>query len=190
MRSTKKWIVMLITMSCMFVLYACGDKEVPDTTPPSLTPSESSGSKESSTLDESGKSLAPFPDESETSETGSGETRIRLTFDGGEAIAVLEDNPTTQSLLTQLSATVTFSDFGGAEKIAYFPVDLSREGAPGGYDPVVGDIACYGPWGNLVIYYGDAPYANGIIPMGYMESGLDVLSEHDADFEVTLEIIE
>lgn len=191
MRSVKKWIVLLIAMSCMFALAACGNGKSPDTTSQSLSAasSESSGPKESSALDEGSKPQTTPPDESETSESGSGEIRIRLTFDGGEAIVVLEDSTTTQSLLAQLPATVTFTDFGGAEKIAYFPENLSREGAPDGYDPVVGDVACYGPWGNLVIYYNDAPYANGIIPMGHMESGLDALSEQDADFEVTLEII-
>lgn len=192
MRNAKKWVALLITISCVFALAACGSSKVPDaTTPPlSAAPSESTTTKESSTPDEGSKPQTTLSAESKTSESGGGEIRIRLTFDGGEAIAVLEDNPTTQSLLAQLPATVKFTDYGGAEKIAYFPEDLSREGAPDGYDPVVSDVACYGPWGNLVIYYDDAPYANGIIPMGHMESGLDALSEHDADFEATIEIIE
>lgn len=201
MRSEKKWITLLIAVSCMLAFVACGNNEKPDTT--SLSPSaassessapdetiKSSGPKESSAPDEGSKSQTAPPDESETSESGSGEIRIRLRFDGGEAIAVLEDNPTTQSLIEQFQATLTVEDFGGSEKIVYFPEDLSREGAPSGYDPAVGDVACYGPWGNLAIYYHDASYANGLIPMGHIESGLDALSKQDADFEVIIEIIE
>lgn len=133
--------------------------------------------------------MAP-PDDSDTSESGSGEIRIRLTYDGGEAFAVLEDNPITRSLIEQLLATSTVKDFGSSEKVIYFPEGLSSEDALSGYDPVVGDVACYGPWGNLAIYYHDAPYANGLIPMGHIETGLDALSKQDADFEATIEIIE
>lgn len=56
---------------------------------------------------------------------GEGEIRIRLMFSDRDIIAILEDNPTTQSLLAQLPVTVNFDDFAGVEKIAYLPVDLS-----------------------------------------------------------------
>ena len=49
--------------------------------------------------------------------------------------------------------------------------DLSRKDVSSGYDPAVGDVACYDLWGNLAIYYHDAPYANGLITMGHIESG-------------------
>ena len=102
---------------------------------------------------------------------------------------MLEDNPTTQSLLSQLPATVTFDDYAGSEKIAYFPHDLSVQDAPDGYDPARGNVACYGPWGNLVFYYQEASYADGIIYMGRVESGLEELASMGAGFEVTVEQI-
>ncbi len=102
-------------------------------------------------------------------------TRIRLTFAGGTAEAVLEENAATQSLLTQLPAEVAIEDFAGAEKIAYLPQDLAGRGEAG-YDPTVGDVACYGPWGNLVFFYGDQPYAQGLYYMGRVESGLQQLA--------------
>lgn len=113
--------------------------------------------------------------------------RIRLSFAGGEAIAVLTDSPTTQSLLKQLPVTVMMEDFAGAEKIAYFPERLSREGAPEGYDPALGDVACYGPWGNLAIFYKDQPYASGLIPMGTVESGLNALAAQTGSFKVVFQ---
>lgn len=112
--------------------------------------------------------------------------RIRLSFADGEAIVLLQDNPTSQSLLHQLPVTVTLDDFAGAEKIAYLPQKLSTEGAPRGYDPVVGDFTCYGPWGNVAIFYGDQPYAAGLIPMGSFETGLDLIAAIDSDTEVSI----
>lgn len=116
--------------------------------------------------------------------------RICMTFDNGKAVAVLYDNPTTRSLLKQLPATVTIEDFADAEKIAYFPKSLSKEGAPGGYDPKRGDVTCYGPWGNLAIFYKDRPYASGLISMGRIESGLDKLAAQKKNFEVFVEMVE
>lgn len=179
MRSVKKWIFLLILVIYMIALSACGNN---------VAPSESSGPKESNAPDEASKSQTT--DESNTAKSGNGEIRIRLIFDGGEAIAVLDDNPTTQSLIEQLPVTLTAEDFSGSEKIVYFPKNLSREGAPSGYDPAIGDVACYGPWGNLAIYYHDGSYADSLIPMGHIESGLDDLAKQDANFEVTLEITE
>ncbi|GEM_PF-166751 len=120
-------------------------------------------------------------------QSASQEIRVRLTFEGGEVIAVLTDGPTTQSLLAQLPVTVTVEDFAGAEKIAYLPQRLSREDAPDGYDPALGDVACYGPWGNLAIFYKDQPYASGLIPMGTIESGLDALSAQAGSLEAVLQ---
>ncbi|MGI6169855.1 MAG: cyclophilin-like fold protein [Christensenellales bacterium] len=117
------------------------------------------------------------------------EIRVRLTFEGGEAMAVLIDNPSTQSLLEQLPVTLTMEDFADAEKIAYFPKSLSQDGAPKGYDPAPGDIACYGPWGNLAVFYGDQPYTAGLIPMGTIESGLGALSAQEAGFGVVFQMM-
>ena len=122
--------------------------------------------------------------------SGDGVIRIRFTFDGQEAIAILDDNSATQSLLAQLPAAVTISDYAGAEKIAYFSGDLSGENAPEGYDPQAGDVTCYAPWGNMAIFYKDQPYASGLVPMGRIESGLDALSALSADRPATVERVE
>lgn len=123
-----------------------------------------------------------------TAESG-GELRIRFSFDSGEAVAVFNDIPPVRSLLAQLPATVTISDYAGAEKIAYFAETLTAEGAPEGYDPQIGDVACYGPWGNMAIFYSDQPYAEGLWPMGKIESGLDLLAALPEGASVTIEKI-
>lgn len=159
--------------------------KVPNNSKPYPTPGETN------TIHQGTQNNAPAvvtdPPIAEASTQTGGEIRIRLTFSGGETVAVLEDNPTTQSLLAQLPITVTFDDFANAEKIAYFPEDLSTQDAPNGHDPQIGDVACYGPWGNIAFFYKDQPYASGLIPMGRVESGLEKLIAMKSGSEVKIE---
>ena len=116
--------------------------------------------------------------------------RIRFTFNGRQAVALLSDNPTTRSMLAHLPVTIPFEDYAGTEKIAYFPQKLSGENAPDGYAPAAGDITCYGPWGNLAIFYKGRSYSGGLIYMGTIESGLDELARQGSGFDVTIEAVE
>jgi len=173
MRISKKLTLLLLSLCCVVSLTACAKNNA------YIAPS-SFEDEASSVVVAGNENFSKFG-------TVDGELRIRLTFSSGETITVLKDNPTTQSLLAQLPTTVTFDDFASAEKIAYFPDKLSAQDAPNGFDPKIGDVACYGPWGNLVFFYKDQPYANGLIPMGRVESGLEAISAMDAGFEVTIE---
>lgn len=124
----------------------------------------------------------------ETVADASATTQIRLAFDGKEAVVVLEDNATTRDFLSMLPMTLTFEDYAGSEKISYLPRDLSTEGAPSIYDPSVGDLILYAPWGNLAVFYHDAGSSSGPVPMGHVESGLDLLTAMDGEFEVTVSV--
>nr|WP_300980728.1 cyclophilin-like fold protein [Flavonifractor sp. An306] len=114
--------------------------------------------------------------------------QIRLAFDGKEAIVTLEDNATTRDFLSMLPMTLTFEDYAGSEKISHLPRDLSIEDAPSSYDPAVGDLILYAPWGNLAVFYRDAGRSSGPVPMGHVESGLDLLTAMDSEFEVTVSV--
>jgi hypothetical protein len=105
-----------------------------------------------------------------------GTMKIRLTFDGKAVDATLLDNTTARDLLSLLPMTLTLEDYASAEKIGYPPRKLSTAGAPAGVDPSVGDIAYYAPWGNLAIFYKDQGYANGLIKLGRIDSGIEALS--------------
>lgn len=124
----------------------------------------------------------------DASSDASASTRIRLAFDGKEAIVSLEDNATTRDFLSMLPQTLTFEDYAGSEKISYLPRSLSTEGAPSTYDPAVGDLILYAPWGNLAVFYRDAGRSSGPVPMGHVESGLDLLTAMDGEFEVTVSV--
>lgn len=101
--------------------------------------------------------------------------KIRLVVDGKTIHATLLDTPTSQDFHSLLPMTITLEDYALTEKIAYMPRKLSRAGAPDGVDPTVGDIAYYAPWGNLAIFYRDAGYAKGLIKLGSLDSGVEIL---------------
>lgn len=124
----------------------------------------------------------------DASEDASATMQIRLAFDGKEAIVTLEDNATTRDFLSMLPMTLTFEDYAGSEKISYLPRALSTEDAPSSYDPAVGDLILYAPWGNLAVFYRDAGRSSGPVPMGHVESGLDLLTAMDSEFEVTVSV--
>lgn len=116
------------------------------------------------------------------------ETQLLLSFAGGEAIITLEDNATTRDFLTMLPATLTFEDYAGSEKISYLDRELSTEDKPASYDPQVGDVALYIPWGNLAVFYGDAGSSSELAPMGRVVSGLELLSAAEGEFEVSVSV--
>ena len=101
--------------------------------------------------------------------------KIRLTTNGKAVTATLIDNATSRDLRSLLPLTLTLEDYEATEKIAYLPRKLSTADAPPGFDPSVGDIAYYAPWGNLAIFHKDAPYAKGLVQLGRIKSGLEAL---------------
>lgn len=115
---------------------------------------------------------------------------MRLTFDGEEAVVVLENNETARDFLAMLPATFTFEDYAGSEKISYLPRVLSTADAPDSYAPQIGDVTLYAPWGNLAIFYGEADRSSGLVPMGYVETGIELLAAMDGDFSVSVTPIE
>ena len=121
-----------------------------------------------------------------SSDASASAAKIKLTFGENEAVVTLEDNATTHDFLSMLPVTLTFQDYAGSEKISYLPRSLSTDGAPSTYDPDVGDLILYAPWGNLAIFYRDAGRSSGPVPMGHVESGLEQLAAMNGNFEVTI----
>lgn len=92
---------------------------------------------------------------------------------------VLEDNATTHDFLSKLPLKVVLSDYHNTEKIAYLPKRLTSQGAPRSYDPKVGDLPYYAPWGNLALFYKDFGDSSGLIKLGVVQEGLDQLDKLD-----------
>ena len=103
-------------------------------------------------------------------------TRIRLTVAGRSLTASLDDNPTSRDFVSLLPLTIVMEDYASTEKIAYLERKLAEEGAPAGFDPSIGDITYYAPWGNLALFYEDFGYAKGLIKIGSIDDGIEIFS--------------
>jgi hypothetical protein len=115
--------------------------------------------------------------------------QIRIDIEGTVITASLVDNATSRDFVSLLPLTLTLRDYAGTEKISDLPQRLSTDGAPDGIDPSVGDIAYYAPWGNFAIFYRDFGYSRGLIQLGTVDSGVDVLSGPDP-LTATIELVE
>lgn len=112
--------------------------------------------------------------------------RISMTVNDQELIIVLYDTPESAALYNMLPLELHFEDYNSVEKIAYLPEELPVTDKSVSYDPNVGDLCLYAPWGNLSLFYEDFRLSNGLISLGHIESDLESLSALD-DFEVILD---
>lgn len=87
----------------------------------------------------------------------------------------LAENATARHFASLLPLELTLEDYASTEKISDLPEKLTTEGAPKGSTPSAGSIAYYAPWGNLALFYGSAPYAPGLVLMGTLDSGVELL---------------
>ena len=92
--------------------------------------------------------------------------RIQITIGDQHFQATLDNSAATRDLAAQLPLTVEMSDHGGVEKTGPLPSPLSLDGQPAGADPNVGDVGYYAPGNDLVLYYGDQSYFDGIVVLG------------------------
>ena len=112
---------------------------------------------------------------------------IKITIADTVITARLADNPTARDLATQLPLTLSFTDFNHVEKVATLPRPLATEGVPAGADPDIGDIGYYAPSRDLVFYYGDVGYWNGIVRIGRFDTTMELIEHQDDNFPVTIE---
>ena len=114
--------------------------------------------------------------------------KIRFTANGKAVTATLINNAASRDFRSLLPLTLTLEDYAATEKIAYLPRKLSTADAPPGFDPSVGDVTYYAPWGNLAIFHKNAPYAKGLVQLGRIDSDLDVLAARGR-VPVTIELV-
>jgi hypothetical protein len=114
---------------------------------------------------------------------------IRMDVGGTVITAILVDSATARDFVSLLPLTLTFKDYAATEKVSDLPRRLSTKGAPPGSDPSIGDIAYYAPWGNLAVFYRDFGYSDGLIKLGTIHSGVEVLNQ-PGPLRVTVELVE
>ena len=101
--------------------------------------------------------------------------KIRMIVEGTPLTATLDDTETARDFAALLPLSVTLEDYAATEKISDLPRRLSTKGAPPRSDPDVGDIAYYAPWGNLAVFYRDFGYSDGLVKLGRIDSGVELL---------------
>jgi len=115
-------------------------------------------------------------------------TDIRILIDGRPVRAQLADNPTARALADRLPLTLSFRDLDGVEKIAKLAEPLTTDGVPDGADPDIADIGYYAPTQDLVLYYGDVGYWDGIVRIGrYDDSHVSHVRDQSDGLRVTFE---
>ncbi len=114
--------------------------------------------------------------------------KIRINVEGRSVEGTLADDAPARDFASLLPLELTFTDYGATEKISDLPRKLSTQGAPAGVDPGLGDIAYYAPWGNLAIFIMDFGYSRGLVKLGRIESGLEMLQRPGA-LRVKVELV-
>jgi hypothetical protein len=100
----------------------------------------------------------------------------------------LWDNAPARDLIEKLPVTVEFSDHLNMEKTGELPEELSTEGMPEGEDPRPRDIGYYAPGGDLVFYYGDVGYHDGILRIGQFDGNMDAIADQEDGFTAAVEL--
>jgi len=114
--------------------------------------------------------------------------KMRIKIGKEVLTATMLDTEASRDFVSMLPLKLRLKDYAGTEKVSDLPGKLSTKGAPSGYDPSVGDIAYYAPWGNLAIFYKDFGYAKGLIKLGSIESGIEKLAKMQGEFDAILEL--
>jgi hypothetical protein len=102
--------------------------------------------------------------------------KVRISVEGAPITASLIENAMSRDFASLLPVTLTLTDYADTEKISDLPGRLTTDGSPAGFDPAVGDITYYAPWGNLALFHRDAGYVRGLIKLGTIDSGIEALS--------------
>jgi hypothetical protein len=108
----------------------------------------------------------------------------------GDAVlrGTLLDTPAGRDFAALLPLTLTLRDYAGTEKISDLPARLSTAEASAGTAADVGDVAYYAPWGNLAIFYRPAGYAQGLVVLGHLETGIERLAAVGGDIPITIAV--
>ena len=188
----KKGILLYLSVLLCFGFAACAEQK----TTPSVS-EQRSGQEQldiqnrtevSENQSNSSQESEPSSGNTEMPETPQkGERKVKLTIDGQEFDVTLYDTPAANALYELLPLELTFADFNGIEKIAYIEDELPTAGEPAAFDPGVGDLCLYAPWGNLSLFYKDFRNSNGLVSLGRLDAGIEVIGGIQEDFSAVLE---
>lgn len=113
---------------------------------------------------------------------------IEIEIDGEKIDGVIYDNAAGKSFLNMLPLTLTLEDYNNTEKISYLK-DIGKidtKGMANSYNPKIGTIAFYKPWGNLCIFYKDFRLSSELYPIGEIKSDMEIFAKQTKYFKVTI----
>lgn len=128
------------------------------------------------TQSESSTARHPAPASEATSEPSDRSTamNLRLTIDGHQLDATLNDSAAARDLAELLPLTLDMEDFHRTERIAYPPRKLDTTSAPVASNPKAGDLAYYAPWGNLAFFHRDGDHSPSLVILGRLTDPGDI----------------
>lgn len=117
--------------------------------------------------------------------------KIALSFDKESFIVNLEDNAATREFVNLLPLELKFEDYVGKEKIApKLPKRLDTRGL-NGYDPQIGDLFYFSPWGNVGIFYEKQGFHSGLVKFGTLPNeAVAKIRAKKEDFIIKFEKVE
>lgn len=111
--------------------------------------------------------------------------QLVITFGDEQLKATIEDNATTRDLIEQLPMTITMHDLYNREKYVEISGLAVEETNISHYSK--GDISYWTPGEAFVIYYkGNQEPLNGLVKMGEILKGVELLANYPGDIEVTI----
>ena len=111
--------------------------------------------------------------------------RINVT-DGSHSVTFeLNGTSAAQALYDMLPVTKEVQNYSTNEKIFYPETAISYGSDCIEDDCPAGTLALFSPWGNVVMYYGDAGKYNGLYVLGEAVEGADQISELSGNIIVT-----
>jgi hypothetical protein len=103
--------------------------------------------------------------------------KIKITIGQKTATAILYDNASSRDFAAMLPLEMHLEDYNSKEKISNLPKKLSITDALQGFDPSIGDLTYYAPWGNLALFYKDFSYSPGLVSLGKITSGIELFNK-------------
>lgn len=125
-------------------------------------------------------------EETAQSQTPEDETamQVQVEANGNTIVFALNDSQAAQELYDQLPLTIEVENYSSDEKIFYPPEKLDVSGAPLA-DGVVGTLAYYAPWGDVVMFYDNFGSASGLYELGHAVSGSEFIETMSGTIEIT-----
>lgn len=102
--------------------------------------------------------------------------KIIIDIAGKSINATLEANSAAaKDFYALLPLELTLTDYASIEKISDLPQRLSTKSQPSGTSAKAGDLTYYAPWGNLAIFNKDFQHASGLVKLGSLDDGHELM---------------